>query len=440
MKTKLLGIGLLAATMLSPTALADSFAISEYGASDLGRANSGRVTQTEDASAAYGNPALMTGFEDSQVSAGLSAILGTSSYRDTGSVDALGAPLGGNTSGFLEDGYVPYGHVVYAPDARWRLGLSVTAPFGLATEYEADWPGRYQAIKSSLQAININPSAAYAVTDTFSVGAGLNLQYVTAELSSAIDFGAVCFAQVDPTTCASAGLTPQAADGLTDIEGEDWSVGWNVGASWMPHPDWTLGIHYRSEIDHELEGDADFTVPAQAQLLTASGAFADTPGTAALNLPASTEIGARWQATERLAVYADAIWTEWSSLEELRVDFENPVQPDAVEELSYKDAGRYSIGADYAVNDRLTLRAGYAYDETPVQPEDRSARIPDNDRQIFALGGSYDVNDFWTIDAAYNRVEIDETDFDQTGSYADQVMGVYSGHADVISVGVSRTF
>ncbi|WP_300380767.1 OmpP1/FadL family transporter [Henriciella sp.] len=431
-------------TLLASSAVglanADSFAVNEYSASDLGRANTGRVTQTDDPAAAFGNPALLTAFERPEVSLGVSGIFGNAEYDDRGSADALGNPLGGDTNGFLFDEAVPYGHAVYPLSEDVALGLSVTVPFGLSTDYEKDWPGRYQALTSELQTININPSLAYQVSDTVSLGIGINAQRVDARLTSAIDFGAVCFNQADPATCTAAGVVPQGADGVTEIEGDDWSYGWNAGISWMPHQDVTVGLHYRSQIDHMVEGDASFTVPENADFLTAGGAFTDTGGGAALDLPASTELGIKWAATDRATLYANAMWTEWSSIQELRVQFENPVQPDSVEELKYEDAGRYGFGGDYELSPDWTVRAGYAFDETPAQPAFRTARIPDNDRHILAVGTSWSPNPAWTVDAAYNRVTIEDADFDRTGSFGDRVTGKFSGHADVVSVSATRQF
>ena len=148
----------------------------------------------------------------------------------------------------------------------------------------------------------------------------------------------------------------------------------------------------------------------------------------------------RWQATARATLYANAQWTEWSSIEELRVQFDNPVQPDSVEELNYEDAGRYGFGGDYQLSDAWTLRAGYAFDESPAPAQFRTARIPDNDRHIFALGTSWEPTADWTFDAAYNRVKIEDADFDRTGDFGDRVVGTFSGHADVISVSATRRF
>ncbi len=147
-------------------------------------------------------------------------------------------------------------------------------PFGLSTEYDATWPGRYQAVKSSLQAIDLNPSIAWQATDTLSLAVGVSAQQAKATLTSAIDFGAACLGALGPTPCTGLGL-PQAADGLVVVDGDDWSYGWNAGLAWRPNADWTIGLTYRSGIEHEISGSADFTVPTRALPLTASGAFAD---------------------------------------------------------------------------------------------------------------------------------------------------------------------
>lgn len=431
-------LALLSASAL--TAHAGVFAVNEYASSDLGRANTGRVTQTDDPAAAFGNPALMTAFARPQASLNASGILGHADYEDGGSVDALGNPLGGDTEGFLSDSFIPSGHAIYPLNDALVLGLSVTVPFGLSSDYDSDWPGRYQALTSELKTVNINPSVAYQLTDTLSVGAGISAQYAKARLTSAIDFGVVCFTQLNPAACAGAGVVPQTADGVVDIEGDDWSFGWNAGLAWTPHPDWRIGLHYRSAIDQNLEGSADFTVSANAAFLTATGAFANTGARAGLTLPASTELGVRWQANDRTTLYANAQWTEWSSIRELRVRFANPVQSDSADALNYDDAGRYGIGADYRLTNQWSVRAGYARDKSPAKSAYRTARIPDNDRDILAFGATWTPNEAWSLDAGYNRVTIKDTDFSRTGSFADAVTGLYSGNADVISVGARRRF
>lgn len=425
------------ALLLCPNARADSFAINEYSANDLGRAVAGRTTQTDDPAAAFGNPALMPLFEERAVSGTLSGIFGTSDFDDRGSTDVLGQPLsGGDTSGFLQDAVVPALHYVHPLNRRWSAGVSVTVPFGLATKYRPGWPGRYQALESELQTININPAIAYRVSPELSVGVGLNAQYADATLSSAIDFGAICL-QAARGACPG----PQQIDGFSEVSGDDWSLGWNAGLAWQPSTDWRFGLTYRSGIDHELEGDATFTVPAAAAPVTAGGAFSDAAGAAALDLPASVEAGARWHATPRWTWFASLQWTQWSSLEELRVVFDNAAQSDSVDELNYEDSWRVGIGADYALSDTWTLRGGVAFDDSPTQDAFRSARIPDNDRQIYAIGATWTPRaSNWQVDLAYNRVEIDTTDFEQTGEFGDRLVGEVSGGVDILSVGFVRRF
>lgn len=428
----------LAALACAGPACADSFALNENSALELGRANAGATTQTGDASAAYGNPALMSFFDAPTVTGVASGVFGADErFRDAGSTDLLGAPLGPGAGDFLDDAAVPALHAIYPLNERWALGLSVTVPFGLATSYESSWAGRYQAIDSELTTINVNPSVSYRVNEALSIGAGLSAQYAEATLSSAIDFGAVCFGAVGPTTCIGLGLLPQSADGRTTINGDDWAYGFNLGVAWRPSETVTMGLAYRSQVDHELKGDADFIVPAQAAFLTAGGAFTDTSGRAAIDLPATVEAGVSWQAADNLAVYLNLRWRFWSSVEELRVQFDNPAQPDAVEPLNYEDSGRIAVGADYAISDAWSVRAGFAYDQTPTQAEFRSARISDDNRYYFALGASYTGWEGWQVDLAYNRVEIEDHDFDHTGNFGDRLLGEYSGAADVVSVGVT---
>ncbi|MEZ5937292.1 MAG: TonB-dependent receptor [Hyphomonadaceae bacterium] len=430
-------VGLL--TSITPAAFADSFAINEYSARDLGLANAGRTT-LEDVSAAWGNPAMLAFLHQRMVGGSLSGILGDANYRDRGSIDALGAPLGGDTSGFLKDAIVPALHMSAPINDRFVFGLAVTAPFGLSTKYDDDWPGRYQAVKSSLQTIDINPSLSWKINDQLAFGIGVSAQYAKAHLTSAIDFGAVCFGQLSPTTCAGLGLNPQNADGLADIEGDDWAVGWNAGLAWTPANDWRVGLTYRSRIDHDLKGAANFTVPTVAMPLTATGAFTNTSGSAALDLPAATELGARWQATNLLALYGGIQWKDWTPLKQLAVSYDNPAQPDTVEQLNYKSSVRYSFGGEYALTPKWTLRAGLAFDQSPTQSAYRTARIPDNDRTVYAIGASWKPTDAWSLDMAYNRVNIDDTSFDKIGTFDEHVIGLYAGHADVVSIGASRTF
>jgi len=430
----------LSAVGLSAPASAGSFAINENAASDLGRANSGRVVSVQDASAAFGNPALLPQFDALTVTSVMSYIDGHARFADGGSTDAFGGALGGNTDGFFDNAIIPALHAVWPLGEDLSLGLSVNAPYGLASSYDPNWVGRYQAVESALTTINVNPSIGYRLNDTLSIGAGISAQYAHATLSSAVDFGTICVSQLGPDSCGDLGLGPQNADGTLALEdGTDISFGYNFGVALTPSDAVTLGAHFRSEVKHRLKGEAKVDVPTIAQPLTAGGAFVDTDWAAELPLPAQWELGLRWQASDRLTLYADYTQTDWSTLGALDAEFENPAQPPSEEVLNYEDAGRYAVGLDAKLSDHWTLRLGYAADESPAQSAFRSARIPDNDRNIYAVGLGFKTG-HWTVDAAYNRLDVDTTAFVRVGPVGDRVTGTLNASADIFALSLTRAF
>jgi long-chain fatty acid transport protein len=427
---------LLAVALMPGVATAQSFALNEHSTVELGRANSGATVQADDASAAFSNPAAMTQIQRPTYSASLSGISGDAvRFVDGGSVDVVGLPLGPPAKDFLDDGLIPALNVIYPVADRWTLGLAVTAPFGLSTRYPDQWAGRYQAVNSELLTVNINPSVAYKVSDALSVGLGVSAMYADAELSNAVDFGAVCFKVLGPSTCTPLGLDPQAADGRVAVRGDDWGFGFNAGLTWTPVPVVLVGLHYRSEVKQKLSGSAAFTVPDPAKVLTTGGAFTDTGASAKIDLPATLEAGVQWRATDRMTLYADVRWRGWSSVEELRVRFDNAAQADAVDELRYKDATRLAVGLDYRLDNGWILRGGIAHDDTPTRAMYRTARISDDDRNYYALGASWLASDDWQLDFAYNRVEIADHTFDHVGDFSERLRGNYEGAADIVSIG-----
>lgn len=433
-------ISLASLFILSPSTYAGSFQINEGSAVDLGRANSGRVTQTDDATAAYSNPALMTQFNQFTVTNSISYIDGKGTFEDRGSVDLLGQPLGDEPTDFFDNAFVPALNLIYPINDKLALGLSVNAPYGLSSTYELAQLQRYQALESALLTLNVNPSFGYALSDTFSIGGGLNIQYAHAKLSSAIDFGAVCFASLDPITCGTLGLSPQSADGTLELDGEDISFGYNLGLALTPSHNFTFGAHFRSEVKHRLEGEAELNVPSQAQLLTANGAFLDTRWAADLPLPSILEFGLEWKPNEAFKISANINRTNWSRLQNLDVEFDNPAQPPTGEELKYQDSNRYSVGFDYDIHRHWTLRTGFAIDETPQQAEFPTARIPDGDRTTLAVGASYKGWDFAELSLAYNRLNFKDAEFDKLGPTNDRIIGTSRVKVNIFAIGATKTF
>ena len=230
-----------------------------------------------DATTVYYNPAGMTLLPGTQFAASGFGVYTRSHFQNRGShfsEEVGGGPIpginGGNAGGFA---LLPTFFLTHQLMDRVSVGIGMSAPFGLETEWDRGWVGRYHARLSRLQTININPSIAVKVTDWMSVGAGANAEWANAVLSNNLDMGSLCQifgAQqgIPPAVCTNLlGLQPGKTDGYVRLEGDDWAAGYNVGFLFTPRPGTRIGVTYRSRIKHTLTGDAGFTVPQKAEML-----------------------------------------------------------------------------------------------------------------------------------------------------------------------------
>jgi long-chain fatty acid transport protein len=407
------------------TALASGFAILEQSVRGLGSAFSSSAA-ADDASTIFFNPAGLTRLSNNSAIAAGYYIFPTALFQDRGSVTATGTPLtGGDGKDGGVDIFVPNLYGVWNVSDRVKLGLGVNSPFGLKTRYDRDWVGRYYAINSELVTININPTVAAKLTDNLSLGAGINLQYAEAELSNAIDFGLI-----GATTRLR--TRPQSADGLVKLAADDWSWGYNLGLLYEPSPRTRIGLAYRSAITHDLEGDADFTVPAAVSALTATGRFQDTGAKAELDLPDTLSLNAYHQISPRVALTADVTWTNWSQFEELQVKFDNPTEPESIIPNNWHDTVRYSLGVNYALSKAWKLRAGVAYDPSPVDGTYRTPRIPDNNRTWLAIGASFKASDSISFDVGYAHLFVDDGNINLSSSTSGNLRGRIDSNVDVL--------
>jgi long-chain fatty acid transport protein len=320
--------------------LASGFALTEQSVPNLGNAGASGTVGAEDASVLFFNPAGLTRLPGNSVVGAGYAVFPTVRFQNQGSNSVLGTPLLGGEGGDAGvNKFLPNLYTSWSLSDRLKLGLGIAPPFGLATEYNEDWVGRYQALRSELITLNFSPTIAAKVTDQVSIGASVNVQYASAELSNAIDFGLIG---------RSAGLNtvPQQLDGRVEISGDDISVGYTIGAMYEPSAQTRVGLAYRSAVTHDLEGDADFEVPTAAQALTARGQFTDTKAAAEVKLPDSLSLGVYHELSPQWAVMSDVTWTNWSRYEGLQIEFANPVQPASVQPAEWKDTVRVGFGGE----------------------------------------------------------------------------------------------
>jgi long-chain fatty acid transport protein len=422
-------------------AQASGFQLKENSAKALGRAFAGSAVATGDASVVVNNPAAMTRFSGTTVQADVTVIDLNAKFKGGGyagnGFGPVAAPLTGGDGGEAGDVTpVPAISVIHKFDNGLAVGAMVSAPFGLKTEYDANWVGRYSAIKSEVKTVDLTVSAAYEIVpDRFSVGAGIVYERGEAELSKAVDFGTALFA--NPATRPLPFARPQLRDGKAVVTGDDSAFGWIVGMTFRPTDSLSFGLSHRSEIDHELDGKVDWTVPADVATIfgsspTTSSLFKDGGAVAKLTTPSITTFSAMWQVNDKLALMGDYTQTDWHSLREVRIDFKNP-DADSVEPFNWGDTVFWSVGAEYKLSDTLTLRGGYAYDETPTTFATRTPRLPDEDRRWYSLGVTWAMSDKIELTAGYTRLQPDTPKIGIIDSSRHVLFGKYDSNVNLLA-------
>ncbi len=420
---KVIGAGGL--LLSSASVLASGYHFGTQSASNQGVANSG-AAQVMDASTIFYNPAGMSRLEGSQVSGVLNVIMPNGEYSNIKSTTVTGKPIsGGNGGNFGATTAVPHLYGAYQINEKTTVGLGVFVPFGSHTDYDDGWVGRYQTLASEIKTINLNPSISYKVSDMVALGAGLSVQYIDGKLSRALDLGAA----------ANPALSGNAAyDGKSEVTGDDIAFGYNLGALFTLSESTRIGVAYRSKINHTLEGDLKFTVPAALQPTPIGKSLKDTAATLNVQTPESFSLNGFHQFTPEWAMTADYTWTGHSQFDEIRIKADG--RSDSVTVTNWRDTNRYSIGAIYTPNTTWVLRAGLAYDQSPEANEtERIASIPDSDRIWYALGARYNINKNSAIDLAAIYVQLKDSTINRKPIDAsERSSGAINGNYSVDSI------
>jgi long-chain fatty acid transport protein len=432
----------LAVLVLAGTAWGGGYEIQEHSARSLANAIAGRAAIAEDAVTVFHNPAGMTRLKGFSGVAGLHLILADVEFNDDNSTNWMGGPLTGDDGDFTGTNFVPALYITQELNSWLAVGLGVNAPFGLSTEYDDDWKGRYFALDTELKTMNINPGIAAKPFEgiELSIGVGVSYQTADATLSNAIDFGTIGYSQLGSELAGELGLVPEMTDGEVEVEGDGDSWGWNFGLLYEFNECTRIGFAYRSHVHHKLEGDADFDVPVSAVPLTQTGRFLDTDASARVTLPEQYSLSIFHDIDENWSVMADVTYTRWSRFEELRIKFDNPAQPDAVTEEEWDDTWRFSVGAIYRLDEHWTFRAGLAWDESPIDDKYRTARIPTNDRFWVAIGVGYRFNENFAVDLSYLHVFMKEGEINETASTNQVLDGDYDFVPDVFGLQLTVNF
>ena len=384
---------------------AAGYGIYEWGA--RGQALGGAMTaRGDDPSTVVYNPAGMTQLPGTQVSAGMTII------RPSGSVisDTYDGGEGVDNTWLIPNTYF----TTQLGEHYW-FGVALYSRTGLGTEYRSDedWYGRYNAMYAGIKQVSFNPNMAIKLTDSLSMAVGLEIAYIEVNLQSMIDAG-------NPTD-PGVGTNGQF-DVKQKLVGGDPGYGFNLALHYNPL-DWlAFGASYRSEIDVKMTGDADFDSIGPNADVAITGlrgvaglgdTLKDTGFTATEPLPAMLSLGVMVKPMDKLSISFDVLRTYWHAYNELKIEYDDNVifgGNEVVKKKNWKDVNRYSIGIEYALLEWMDIRAGYTYDESPVDPDHAEYQIPSNDRQIYSIGSGFHW-DSWTIDVAYSYLTVKDRDF-----------------------------
>ena len=389
------------ACIASGVAQGAGFALNELSAGAAGTANAGRAANPEDASIMSSNPAGIAFLDKAQWTFGGAVVAPTGEVKNASGTKATFVPSGNGDGGdFLSTAFVPSAYFSAPIDDKWSVGFGMYVPFASKTEYDDDFAGAYLATKTELTNINLQSTLSYKVNDNLALGVGV-------------------FAAHLEGTLANKKFMMGELDSV--MEGDDWSYGWNVGLLWNATDKTSIGMSYTSKVDFTVEGDLEVVGS-----IVGNPVYDKAKGHLDVTLPEKFEIGITHQLDDRWTLLAGAMWTGWSSFDEINAiadeDLLGQYPPGSVVTHvpeNWKDTWAWSVGAEYKYNSQWTLKGGYAYDNSPVPNEYRTARIPDVDREWLTIGAKYQPSEDYTIDMAYGYMLKKDTSINEVGHKTD---------------------
>ncbi|MFH0023022.1 OmpP1/FadL family transporter [Pseudomonas fluorescens] len=412
----------LAVTLASTQIFAAGFALNEQSISGMGTGFAGRSSSADDASTVYGNPAGMARIKREQVTGGVALV---DAHTDIS--DASSSPNRGSNDGDMVPlTAVPMGFYVKPIDDHWAFGLGVYVPFGLITDYENGFAGRYFGSKSEVQVITFQPTVSYAFNDKVSIGFGPTINRIDGSLESNLS------------------ITQALPDGKVKIKGDDTALGYNIGVLVQATDTTRVGLTYHSKVDYKLEGDTKVKYGALA--LAGLGASQKYDASLKITTPESVDLSVTQAINDRWNVYAGTTWTRWSQLDKITVK-NSGVQPllagqfgSINEDQNWHDTWAYAVGTSYQLNKEWVLRTGLTFDQSPTNNEDRSPRIPTGDRTIFSIGAGWSPTDDLTIDVAYSYLKEESVHIRNENNRGQSYDSKYENSANGFGVGATYRF
>lgn len=422
------GTLMLGAALCAPSLVqAAGFSLLEQTGSGIGYSYAGAAASADDASVMFFNPAGLSLLGSPQVSVAAHGIDLETKFHDKGStlpLAGLGALPAGSTHDNAGD-IIPLANAYFAWPLNDRIafGFAVNTPFGLKTEYDDPWIGRFQGIKSQLTTVNANPALSVKLNDFVSLGFGADYQHAHAELTNAV-------------------LLAPATEGRARLDASDDTWGWNAGAIFTLPGATRIGVSYRSQMVYSLAGDTQVATLTGVPIALASG-----PTKVGITFPDSANLSVAQPLNEALELRADASWMNWSKVGTVFATNTTTGVPRDILQFGFRDTTRLALGLDYKRNEQWSFRAGTAWDQSPVTDDVRTVRLPDNDRWWLSAGTRWRPTPNLMLDAAYAHIFVRSTDIAltraQTGApaaFASTVVGDYDNSVNIVSLQATWAF
>jgi long-chain fatty acid transport protein len=381
---------------LASSALAAGFNVDTQSARPTGMATA--VTASiDDASAIYYNPAGIVSREGVDIQLGDTVIIPSISFT----------PASGGSSTNSTTGPVPppNAYLIYGPSKYFAFGVGFFAPYGLASNWPAGWQGQYLAVDSSLTTYFINPSVAFRPFDWLRIGGGVDIVRGVVDLSRSLNF--------------------VESSGSLELGGGAWGVGGNGGVQIDILPKiLSIGVHYRSQVRMNFSGSAHFSnVPTDLQTT-----LEDQNVSTRVMLPDSLLMGISYVPIDQLRLGFDVVWTNWSTINQININFANSSALDQSEAKQWSAGFNYHLGGEFTINQYFQVRAGVLYDPTPSPEDTIGPDLPDANRVNIAAGFGFHYNQF-RVDLGYQFVLLM-----QSKSTLAALPGTYQGNAQVIGL------
>ncbi|MFN0190117.1 MAG: OmpP1/FadL family transporter [Bacteroidia bacterium] len=364
-----------------------------------------------DASVSFYNPAGLSALDSNYFNFGACFLLPKTAF--------LG-PYGGTEQLSAKSISTFYLYGNYILNSKLTLGLSINNPFGLGTEWDANWSGRYVTQEARISTLFVQPTIAYKVNERFSVGVGPVIVTGNTKFRRALNV-----------------LNQDGSDGQLELKGAGNGFGFNAGI-FAGFGKTTVGVSYRSEVKLDIEnGNAVYSnIPSS---LILNGTFPNnTKYISSFTLPSVISLGIGRVLNEKFTANVDFNFTGWSVVDSLVFSYPDYPGLNTSSARNLKNSFAIRVGAKYQYSERMQLRGGIGYDQSPVPNGYVNPELPDADKIILGAGCTYRLKSGWSLEGTFSFEDLRERKEEKNRQ--ENINGTYKSYIYVLGLGLQYQF